>query len=222
MRHLLLVLLAAACSGADIETLTLTDGRVLVGEVAPKGLHGATVDLLKPKGARITISLDDIKTRAPYVEPPAAAAAPAVQVQASSSAPAKAPAGDAKALPAIVAYQRSVAEVSAAQQALQAAEKAVAVARAGAVAAWLAQADLTALPVLITEKSTPEEIHEGERRTRFNGQLAWLRSAAAMLGGRTPDRQELTELVQHASWGEFVQLKHDQVAAILYADRDRF
>lgn len=69
MRPILLLLCAASLTCAELETLTMTDGRVLVGEVTPKGLHGAKVALLKPKGAVIEISLDDVKRRDAFVEP---------------------------------------------------------------------------------------------------------------------------------------------------------
>jgi hypothetical protein len=72
MRPILLLALAATLSCADpaLETLVMKDGRALIGIVTPKGLHGARVALLEPKGAVVEVSLDDVQAREPYARGP--------------------------------------------------------------------------------------------------------------------------------------------------------
>ncbi len=71
MRHVLILLATVALLAAqDAEVITMTDGRVLTGTVLPMGPHRARLELVEPHGAVITISLDEVATRAPYVAPP--------------------------------------------------------------------------------------------------------------------------------------------------------
>lgn len=70
MRWISILLIGAALAAAEPEQLTMKDGRVLAGIVTPSGLHAATVSLMGPVPALITISLDDVVRREPYTAPP--------------------------------------------------------------------------------------------------------------------------------------------------------
>jgi hypothetical protein len=71
MRHALILLASVSLLAAqDAEVLTMKDGRVLTGYVLPMGPHRARLELVDPQGAVITISLDEVATREPYVAPP--------------------------------------------------------------------------------------------------------------------------------------------------------
>lgn len=130
MRHFILLAMFALCSAAEVEQITLADGRHLVGTYDD---IAGTITLDGPGAAVIKVKRYDVKTREAYARPPAPVAkdeAPARPVE--------------KAVDPIDGVWRAFAEATdiraRAEDAARATEDA-------AVLKWVASIDLSLLPV---------------------------------------------------------------------------